>query len=69
MAELSRAIGAGADYSDQDLVAARNGAALVAVHCPTDEIKAAAWKLLEPTHPLAARYYSSGGIEHLGLPS
>jgi len=65
LADLSRAIGAGAVYSDQDLAAARNGAALVGVHCPTDESKPTAWRLLEPSHPIAARYYTSGGIEHL----
>jgi hypothetical protein len=26
--------------------------------------KSAAWNILEPTHPLVARYYSLGGIEH-----
>jgi len=29
------------------------------------EEKVAAWKCLEPTHPMVARYYSLGGIEHL----
>ena len=65
MTELSRAIGTEAVYADKDLAAARTGAAFVAVHCPTDEAKIAAWKSLEPTHPIVARYYSFGGIEHL----
>ena len=65
MTELSRTFGTEAVYADKDLAAARKGAAFVAVHCPTDEVKSEAWKALEPTHPIVARYYSFGGIEHL----
>jgi hypothetical protein len=65
MTELSRTFGTEALYADKDLAAAKKGAAFVAVHCPTNEIKAAAWKALKPMHPLVARYYSFGGIEHL----
>jgi hypothetical protein len=65
MTQLSRAIGTEAPYADADLAAAKKGAAFLAVHCPTDEDKAAAWKVLKPTHPLVARYYSGSGIEHL----
>jgi hypothetical protein len=65
MTQLSRTFGTEAIYADKDLAAAKKGAAFVAVHCPTDEIKSEAWKALEPTHPLVARYYSFGGIEHL----
>jgi len=65
MTELSRTFGTEAVYADKDLAAARTGAAFVAVHCPTDEVKSEAWKTLEPTHPIVARYYSFGGIEHL----
>ncbi len=65
MTELSRAIGTEAGYADKDLAAARKGAAFVAVHCPTEDAKSAAWKVIEPTHPLVARFYSMGGIEHL----
>lgn len=64
MTELSRAFGTEAVYADRDLASAREGAAFVAVHCPTDDAKNEAWHLLEPTHPLVARYYSLGGIEH-----
>jgi len=65
MTELSRTIGTEALYADKDLAAAKKGAAFVAVHCPTEEIKTKAWKSLDPRHPLVARYYSFGGIEHL----
>jgi hypothetical protein len=65
MTELSRTFGTEALYADKDLEAARRGAAFVAVHCPSDEVKAQAWKALEPTHPLVARYYTFGGIQHL----
>ncbi|MCU1337588.1 MAG: hypothetical protein JWO19_3169 [Bryobacterales bacterium] len=65
MTELSRIFGTEAVYADQDLAAAKKGAAFLAVHCPTEEVKAQAWKSLEPRHPVVARYYSFGGIEHL----
>jgi hypothetical protein len=65
MTELSRMFGTEAVYADHDLAAAKRGAAFVAVHCPTEKVKIEAWRLLEPRHPLAARYYSFGGIEHL----
>jgi len=65
MTELSRMIGTEALYADKDLAAAKTGAAFLAVHCPTEDAKSEAWKLLEPRHPLVARYYSLGGIEHL----
>jgi hypothetical protein len=65
MEKLSRGIGTEASYADKDLAAAKNGAAFLAVHCPTDKLKIEAWKLLEPKRPLVARYYSFGGIEHL----
>ena len=65
MTELSRKIGTEAVYADQDLARAKNGAAFVAAHCPTESDKAKAWTVLEPTHPLVARYYAPGGVEHL----
>ncbi len=65
MTQLSRMIGTEAAYADQDVAAAKKGAAFVAIHCPTENHKNEAWKFLEPSHPLAARYYSNGGIEHL----
>ena len=65
MTELSRTFGTEALYADRDLAAAKKGAAFLAVHCPTEQAKGSAWKLVEPTHPLVARYYSFGGIEHL----
>lgn len=65
MTELSRIFGTEAVYADKDLAAAKKGAAFVAVYCPTAEVKTAAWKALQPRHPIVARYYSFGGIEHL----
>jgi hypothetical protein len=69
MRELSRLSGTDESFADEDLEAAKKGAAFVAVHCPTQELKTEAWKVLEPTHPFVARYYAFGGIfdgvEHL----
>jgi hypothetical protein len=65
MTKLSRTFGTEARYADKDLVAAKNGAAFVAVHCPTDDVKMETWSFLEPRRPLVARYYTLGGIEHL----
>ena len=52
-------------YADKDLAEAKNGAAFITVHCPTEKFKTLAWRLLESIHPLVARYYRFGGIEHL----
>jgi len=38
---------------------------VLAVHCPDERTKKAAWRLIAPTDPLVARHYSIGGIEHL----
>jgi len=65
MTQLSRTIGTEAVYADKDLEMARHGAAFLAVHCPAEEAKIAAWNILQLTGPVAARYYSFGGIEHL----
>jgi hypothetical protein len=65
MTQLSRAIGTEAAYADTDLAAAKKGAGFVVVQCPTEDAKQEAWKILEPLHPLVARYYSGSGIEHL----
>jgi len=65
MTELSRVFGTEALYADKDLAAAKKGAAFVAVHCPKDDDEIRAWKALEPTHPVVARYYAFSGIEHL----
>ena len=65
MTELSRMFGTEAVYADKDLAAAKKGAAFLAVQCSTEAVKTEVWKSLEPRHPLVARYYSFGGIEHL----
>ena len=62
---LSRLLGTEEAYADKDLAAAKNGAAFIAVHCPTEKIKTHAWRLLETIHPVVARHYRFGGIEHL----
>jgi hypothetical protein len=52
-------------YMDHDLERARRGAGFVAVHCPDDQLKAAAWEILKAEDPIDARYYAASGIEHL----
>ena len=44
---------------------AKQGAAVLAVHCPDERTRKTAWRLIAPTDPLTARHYSIGGIEHL----
>jgi hypothetical protein len=63
--ELSRFLNTEATYTDHDLARAKRGAALLAVHCGCERTKNAAWRLVAPTEPLAARYYALDGIEHL----
>ena len=65
MQELSRIFETEEVYADRDLHLASEGAGFVAIHCPTDAVKDNAWTLLEPMHPLVARYYRLGGVEHL----
>jgi hypothetical protein len=65
LTQLSRAFGTEAEYGDKDLESAKNGDAFLAVHCPDENTKTQAWSVLQSKHPLVARYYSSGGIEHL----
>jgi hypothetical protein len=52
-------------FADHDLEDARKGAGFLAVRCPTDDLKNAAWDLIKTEGPLDARYYSVLGIEHL----
>jgi hypothetical protein len=65
ISELSRFLDTEVAYTDQDVARARHGAAVLAVHCPDERTKTAAWRLIAPTSPLTARYYAFGGIEHL----
>lgn len=69
MTQLSRVIGTEAVYADNDLAAAKEGAAFVAGPGSSGELKTAAWKSLESQHPLVARFYSLTGIEHLARES
>ncbi len=52
-------------FTDADLEEARHGAGFLAVHCPTEQSKEEAWKLIQSADPLVARYYALSGIEHL----
>jgi hypothetical protein len=63
--KVSRFLNTEVAYTDHDLMYARRGAAVLAVHCPDDRTKKTAWRLIAPTDPLAARHYSISGIEHL----
>ena len=65
MMELSRFLHTEAVYTDRDLARARRGAAVLAIQCPDERTKNAAWNAIAPTDPLAARYYAISGIEHL----
>ena len=65
MQALSRFFATEQMSHDRDLDLAQHGAAFVAVHCPTEEAKEEAWNALHAEAPLAARYYSNVGIEHL----
>jgi hypothetical protein len=66
MAEVSRAIGTEASFADQDLQKAREGAAFLIVHAPTEEKKQAAWKTIAPFKPSVTKHFSNGGIEFMG---
>ena len=65
MQALSRFFATEQKTHDSDLERAQHGAGFVAVHCVTDDSKRQAWEMLQPQGPLAARYYSAAGIEHL----
>jgi hypothetical protein len=65
MQELSRIFRTEEVYADQDLDLASRGAAFLMVYCPSEGRKTKAWQLIEPVHPLMARHYAFGGIEHL----
>lgn len=65
MQALSRFFATEQRTHDSDLERAQRGAGFVAVHCVTDESMQQAWTVLQPENPLAARYYSAAGIEHL----
>lgn len=65
MTKLSQAFDTEAGYAVIDLDRAKEGAAFLAVYCPTENAKNKVWSWLAPTNPWAARHYSTGGIEHL----
>ncbi len=56
MQTLSRFFATEQMSHDQDLHLAQQGAAFVAVHCPTEDNKTEAWITLEQEGPIAARY-------------
>ena len=65
MSKISDAIGTEQTYNDHDLDSADEGRGFVAVRCPTEDAKKRVWSLLRLAHPMTARYYAPGGIEHL----
>ena len=65
MQAISRFFATEQVFADHDLEDARHGAGFLAVRCPTDDLKNAAWSVIELEAPLDARYYSRLGIEHL----
>lgn len=65
MQAISRFFATEQVFADHDLKDARHGAGFLAVRCPTDDLKNAAWSIIEPEAPLDARYYSRLGIDHL----
>jgi len=65
MQAISRFFATEQVFADHDLEEARRGAGFLAVCCPTDHLKNAAWTVIESEGPLDARYYSRLGIEHL----
>ena len=65
MQAISRFFATEQVFTDHDLEDARHGAGFLAVRCPTDDLKNAAWNVIESEGPLDARYYSRLGIEHL----
>jgi hypothetical protein len=65
MQMLSRMFQTEEVYTNRDLELALKGAAFVMVYCPTENRKRKAWQFVESAHPMMARHYSFGGIEHL----
>jgi hypothetical protein len=66
MQELSRLFATEEIYNRNDLEHAKQGAAFLAVHCPSDAKKDSAWNIIKGASlPLAARHYSFGGVDHL----
>jgi hypothetical protein len=65
MQELSRFAATEQVSTDQNLELAAGGAALVIVHCPSDETKHRAWAVIQVQAPLAAHYYARMGVDHL----
>ena len=65
MQALSRFFSTEQIYTDHDLDHARHGAGFLAVYCPTEKTEKEAWAIIEPEAPIDARFYTSGGIEHL----
>jgi len=64
MQQLSRMFATEEIYADFDLKLAREGAAFLAVLCPTEKRKDEAWEIIEPFGPTKARHYALGSIEH-----
>jgi hypothetical protein len=65
MQELSRFLATEQISTDHNLEFARDGAAFVVAHCPTERAKQEAWDVIRPSTPLTAHYYSKGSVDHL----
>jgi hypothetical protein len=65
MRAVSRFLDTEVAYTDHDLMYAKRGAAVLAIHCPDEHTMKTAWRLIASTDPLAARHYGISGIEHL----
>jgi hypothetical protein len=65
MQAVSRFLATEQKYTDHDLELAEKGAGFLAVYCPTDDRKHAAWRIVKGEDPFDARYYASGAVEHL----
>jgi len=62
---ISKAIGKEADFWEEDLRWAREGAGFLVVHCPTDIEATRVVRLLEPMNPKKMRRYGPAAIEEL----
>ena len=65
MQEVSRFFGTEQVSTDQNIDFAKQQAALVIVHCPSEERKNKAWAVIKPEGPLAAHYYDQLAVDHL----
>lgn len=63
--QISKALGAEAEYWEEDLRFAKQGAGFLAVRCRTEAEAKRVLRLLQPEHPRKMRRYGQAGIEEL----